>query len=243
MARRNVWTTEETRELLAIIKELDLMKMFGEERNNKLYQIAENELKQRGLFDKDAFQIEHKWKNLKRTYHKTKRENYLTESCEFYEELDELMAMKPAASSSKVKDATERPKRPRAVLENFDLLLTKLAKADRENNEEFFKKQKDLVDYEFDLYTHDERQYTTKVSQMLNRNMNDFCIKAHQILIQEGVVEPIVQNEGEVSSLEEVQDEQVLAQTEQIMLMEHQPVIKKEIVKEFYQTWREEEPL
>uniref|UniRef100_A0A182SFB5 Myb/SANT-like DNA-binding domain-containing protein n=1 Tax=Anopheles maculatus TaxID=74869 RepID=A0A182SFB5_9DIPT len=244
MARRNVWTTEETRELLAIIKELDLMKMFGEERNNKLYQMAENELKQRGFFDKEAFQIEHKWKNLKRTYHKTKRENYLTESCEFYEELDELMAMKPTSSNNKNKEASDRPKRPRAVLENFDLLLTKLAKVDRENNEEFFKKQKDLVDYEFDLYTHDERQYTTKVSQMLNRNMNDFCIKAHQILLQEGIVEPVVQNEVETLNIEEVQDdEQELAPTEEIMLMEHQePVVKKEIVKEFYQTWREEEP-
>ncbi|XP_035890859.1 zinc finger protein with KRAB and SCAN domains 2-like [Anopheles stephensi] len=240
MARRNVWTTEETRELLAIIKELDLMKLFGEERNSKLYQIAENELKQRGFFDKDAFQIEHKWKNLKRTYHKTKRENYLTESCEFYEELDELMAMKPTASSSKAKDASGQPKRPRAVLENFDLLLTKLAKVDRENNEEFFKKQKDLVDYEFDLYTHDERQYTTKVSQMLNRNMNDFCIKAHQILLQEGMVEPVVQSD---EALEDVQEEQELAPTEQVMMMEQQqPLVKKEIVKEFYQTWREEEP-
>lgn len=100
MARRNVWTPEETRELLTIIKELDLMKLFGEERNTKLYQITENEMKQRGYFDKDAFQIEHKWKNLKRSYYKTKRENYLAESCEYFEELDELMAMKPPAPSS-----------------------------------------------------------------------------------------------------------------------------------------------
>uniref|UniRef100_A0A182MGZ8 Myb/SANT-like DNA-binding domain-containing protein n=1 Tax=Anopheles culicifacies TaxID=139723 RepID=A0A182MGZ8_9DIPT len=241
MARRNVWTKEETRELLVIIKELELMKLFGEERNTKLYQIAENEMKVRGFFDKDAFQIEHKWKNLKRAYHKTKRENYLTESCEFYEELDELMSMKPPAASAKSREATDRPKRPRAVLENFDLLLTKLAKVERENNEEFFKKQKDLVDYEFDLYTNDERQYTTRVSQMLNRNMNDFCVKAQQILLQEGVVDKIVDEEEEATCMVGSKDMQELSATEQIMLIEH-PTVKKEIVKEFYQTWREEEP-
>ncbi|XP_041760994.1 zinc finger protein with KRAB and SCAN domains 2-like [Anopheles merus] len=236
MARRNVWTPEETRELLAIIKELDLMKLFGEERNTKLYQITENEMKQRGYFDKDAFQIEHKWKNLKRSYYKTKRENYLAESCEYFEELDELMAMKPPApSSSKGKESASQPKRPRAVLENFDVLLTKLAKVDRENNEEFFKKQKDLVDYEFDLFTHDERQYTTKVSQMLNRNMNDFCVKAQQILLQEGVVIRII---DETPTMEDSTEELELQSSEQLA----HPVVKKEIVKEFYQTWREEEP-
>uniref|UniRef100_A0A182VXT8 Myb/SANT-like DNA-binding domain-containing protein n=1 Tax=Anopheles minimus TaxID=112268 RepID=A0A182VXT8_9DIPT len=243
MARRNVWTTDETRELLAIIKELELMKLFGEERNTKLYQIAENELKQRGFYDKDAFQIEHKWKNLKRTYHKTKRENYLTESCEFYEELDELMAMKPVAASSKgSKETSERPKRPRAVLENFDLLLTKLAKVERENNDEFFKKQKDLVDYEFDLYTHDERQYTTRVSQLLNKNMADFCAKAHQILLQEGIVEKGDDEEEESPTIGGSKEMQELTTNEQIMMMDHPPTVKKEIVKEFYQTWREEEP-
>ncbi|XP_052903436.1 zinc finger protein with KRAB and SCAN domains 2-like [Anopheles moucheti] len=239
MARRNVWTVEETRELLAIIKELDLMKLFGEERNSKLYQIAEDHMKQRGFFYKDAFQIEHKWKNLKRTYHKTKRENYLTESCEFFEELDELMAMKP--TSSKTKEVSDRPKRPRAVLENFDLLLTKLTKVERENNDEFFKKQKDLVDYEFDLYTHDERQYTTKVSQMLNRNMNDFCAKANEILLQEGIVEKIVDEEEEPNPGESKHIAE-LTTTEQLVVLDEQPVVKQEIVKEFYQTWREEEP-
>uniref|UniRef100_A0A182P772 Myb/SANT-like DNA-binding domain-containing protein n=1 Tax=Anopheles epiroticus TaxID=199890 RepID=A0A182P772_9DIPT len=237
MARRNVWTPEETRELLAIIKELDLMKLFGEERNTKLYQIAEDELKRRGFFDKDAFQIEHKWKNLKRTYYKTKRENYLIESCEFFEELDELMALKPKPSvSSKSKEPGSQPKRPKAVLENFDVLLTKLAKVERENNDEFFRRQKDLVDYEFDLFTNDERQYTTKVSQMLNRNMNDFCVKAQQILFDEGVVTRI---EEEAPNTEDMQEAIVLQATEQL---EQAPVVKKEIVKEFYQTWREEEP-
>lgn len=121
------------------------------------------------------------------------------------------------------------------MLENFDVLLTKLAKVDRENNEEFFKKQKDLVDYEFDLFTHDERQYTTKVSQMLNRNMNDFCVKAQQILLQEGVVIRII---DETPTMEDSTEELELQCSDQLA----HPVVKKEIVKEFYQTWREEEP-
>ncbi|XP_053670356.1 uncharacterized protein LOC128720692 [Anopheles nili] len=234
MARRNVWSPEETRELLAVIKELDLMKSFGEERNNKLYQIAQDELKQRGFLDKDAFQIEHKWKNLKRTYYKTKRENYLIESCEFFEELDELMAMKPV-STNKTK-GSDQPKRPRAVLENFDLLLSKLAKVDRENNDDFFKKQKDLVDYEFDLYTQDERMYTSKLSQLLNKNTDDFCARAQKILLLEGIIGG-EEFDGEIPNMELTveAEESISADPAEEM------VIKKEKVKEFYQTWREEE--
>uniref|UniRef100_A0A182NFW2 Myb/SANT-like DNA-binding domain-containing protein n=1 Tax=Anopheles dirus TaxID=7168 RepID=A0A182NFW2_9DIPT len=232
MARRNVWTTEETRELLNVIKQLELMKSFGEERNNKLYQIAEDELRLRGFTQKDAFQIEQKWKNLKRSYYKTRRENYLVESCEFYDELDELMSMKPAPSVVRSK-ATDPPKRSRAVLENVDLLLSKLTEVDRASNDEFFKKQKDLVNYGFELFTQDERQYTAKLYGMANRNMDDFILKAQQILLPAGLVRA---GPGMV---------------EETIISDHVPphhtpnepraVVKKEIVKEFYQTWREEE--
>uniref|UniRef100_A0A182Q020 Myb/SANT-like DNA-binding domain-containing protein n=1 Tax=Anopheles farauti TaxID=69004 RepID=A0A182Q020_9DIPT len=239
MARRNVWTTEETRELLNVIKELELMKSFGEERNNKLYQIAEDELRERGFSNKDAFQIEHKWKNLKRSYYKTRRENYLVESCEFYDELDELMGMKPAPPIAKSK-AADQPKRPRAVLENVDLLLSKLTEVDRASNDEFFKKQKDLVNYGFELFTQDERQYTAKLYGMATRNMNDFIMKAQQILQTEGVVQSGTDSE-------DMKQEETFDETEQDPVRhttgQHRAVVKKEIVKEFYQTWREEEQL
>uniref|UniRef100_A0AAG5CR04 Myb/SANT-like DNA-binding domain-containing protein n=1 Tax=Anopheles atroparvus TaxID=41427 RepID=A0AAG5CR04_ANOAO len=220
MARRNVWTTEETKELLSVIKDLNLMKYFGEERNHKLYDTAQNELKNRGFTDKDAFQIEHKWKNLKRAYYKTKRENYLIESCEFYEELDELMSSKGTVA----RKPKASPKRTKPVLESFDILLAKLSKAEKENNEEFTRKEKDLIDYQFELYTQDERQSTSKLSQLLTKNMEDFCAKTQQILVEEGLLDTVVEVAEQPDEGETID-----------------PSIKKEIVKEFYQTWREEE--
>lgn len=223
MAKRNVWTPDETKELLSVIKDLNLMKCFGEERNNKLYETAQNELKNRGYHGKDAFQIEHKWKNLKRAYYKTKRENYLTESCEFFEELEELMSLR-GNFTPKPKEGIKRTK---PVLESFDILLAKITKAEKENNEEFTRKEKDLIDYQFELYTQDERQSTSKLSQLLAKNMEDFCARSQQVLVEEGLLA------SNVTFLE------ITEQAD-----EGEPVgsiVKKEVVKEFYQTWREEE--
>ncbi|XP_058059811.1 uncharacterized protein LOC131210563 [Anopheles bellator] len=276
MARRNVWTSEETRTLLSIVKERDLIKAFGEEQNKKLYNLVHEEMCRRGYPDKGAFQIEHKWKNLKRVYYKTKREDYLTESCEFFDELDELMSMKPPpVKKAKVSSET---KRPRAVLENFDKLLTKVAVIERENNEEFFRKQKDLVNYEFELYTQDERLFAKKLSQLLEKSAEDFCNRAQRILIEEGVIAgtlPEVDIEEEKLELAEaekvglaeaeksdaVEDngvlemeepaDQIIEQLEEETVdtvdevveedAEEEVYEKKEIVKEFYQTWKEEE--
>ncbi|XP_052867093.1 uncharacterized protein LOC128273206 [Anopheles cruzii] len=286
MARRNVWTSEETRALLSIIKERDLIKAFGEEQNKKLYNLVHHEMCKRGFPDKGSFQVEHKWKNLKRVYYKTKREDYLTESCEFFDELDELMSSKPPPVK-KIKESTE-PKRPRAVLENFDKLLSKVAVIERENNEEFFRKQKDLVNYEFELYTQDERLFAKKLSQLLEKSAEDFCNRAQRILIEEGVIAgTLPEIDIEEEKLELAEEEKLdLAEEEKLelaeeeksdavedngVLMEDGPadqVIeqleeetvdtvdevveedaedvaayeKKEIVKEFYQTWKEEEP-
>lgn len=199
------------------------MKCFGEERNNKLYETAQNELKNRGYHGKDAFQIEHKWKNLKRAYYKTKRENYLTESCEFFEELEELMSIRGILTPK----PREGIKRTKPVLESFDILLAKITKAEKENNEEFTRKEKDLIDYQFELYTQDERQSTSKLSQLLTKNMEDFCARTQQVLAEEGLLA------SNVTFLE------ITEQPD-----EGEPVgsiVKKEVVKEFYQTWREEE--
>ncbi|XP_050088377.1 uncharacterized protein LOC126572787 [Anopheles aquasalis] len=274
MARRNVWTYEETKELLSVIKDKGLIRHFGEEQNKKLYGIAEAEMRKRGFLDKGAFQIEHKWKNLKRVYYKTKREDYLSESCEFFEELDELMSEKLQQNQAKLETAVPQ-KRPKPVLEHFDKLLTKIGVVERENNEEFFRKQKDLINYEFELYTQDERQFSQRLANVLEKNAEDFCFRAHQILILEGMVAGTVAEVEEekldmveetmddattleesiedadggdhmvdvIEQLEEEQVEMVEMVEEDVLEEDEENEIdeKKEVVKQYYQTWKEDE--
>ncbi|XP_035783467.1 uncharacterized protein LOC118461820 isoform X2 [Anopheles albimanus] len=280
MARRNVWTYDETKELLAVIKDKGLIRYFGEEQNKKLYGIAEAEMRKRGFPDKGAFQIEHKWKNLKRVYYKTKREDYLSESCEFFEELDELMSEK--LQQNRAKQETVTQKRPKPVLEHFDKLLAKIGVIERENNEEFFRKQKDLINYEFELYTQDERQFSQRLSSVLEKNAEDFCFRAQQILILEGMiagtvaevveekldmVDEAIEDETAVEeTLEEsIEDadgadgadhmvdviEQLEEETVEMVEMVEEDVLeedeeneideKKEVVKQYYQAWKEDE--
>uniref|UniRef100_A0A2M3ZC67 Putative trihelix transcription factor gt-3a n=1 Tax=Anopheles braziliensis TaxID=58242 RepID=A0A2M3ZC67_9DIPT len=270
MARRNVWTYEETKELLSVIKDKGLIRHFGEEQNKRLYGIAEAEMRKRGFPDKGAFQIEHKWKNLKRVYYKTKREDYLSESCEFFEELDELMSEKLQQNQAKHDKVPQ--KRPKPVLEHFDKLLTKIGVIERENNEEFFRKQKDLINYEFELYTQDERQFTQRLASVLEKNTEDFCFRAQQILILEGMIEGTVAEVEEekldmveetleeliedadggddhhhmvdvIEQLEEEQVEMVEMVEEDVLEEDEENEIdeKKEVVKQYYQAWKEDE--
>uniref|UniRef100_A0A2M4CQC2 Myb/SANT-like DNA-binding domain-containing protein n=1 Tax=Anopheles darlingi TaxID=43151 RepID=A0A2M4CQC2_ANODA len=282
MARRNVWTPEETKALLSVIKEKGLIRYFGEEQNKKLYGIVETEMRKRGFPEKGAFQIEHKWKNLKRVYYKTKREDYLSESCEFYEELDELMSEK--LQQNQAKQALTTPaetvtqKRPKPVLEHFDKLLAKIGVIERENNEEFFRKQKDLINYEFELYTQDERHFGQRLSGILEKNTEDFCFRAQQILILEGMIagtvadvveekldmvdetmddvttveetleEAIEDTDGAdhmVDVIEQLEEETVemveMVEEEDIEEDENEVDEKKEMVKDYYQAWKEDE--
>uniref|UniRef100_A0A2M4ASW6 Myb/SANT-like DNA-binding domain-containing protein n=1 Tax=Anopheles triannulatus TaxID=58253 RepID=A0A2M4ASW6_9DIPT len=282
MARRNVWTYEETKALLSVIKDKGLIRYFGEEQNKKLYGIVETEMRKRGFPDKGAFQIEHKWKNLKRVYYKTKREDYLSESCEFFEELDELMSEKLQQNQAKQarSDPTDTvtPKRPRPVLEHFDKLLAKIGAIERENNDEFFRKQKDLINYEFELYTQDERQFNQRLSSILEKNAEDFCFRAQQILILEGMIAGTVADvvEEKLDMVDETMDDVATAEetleeaiedadgTEQMVdvieqleeetvemvemveeddLEEDENEIdeRKEVVKQYYQAWKEDE--
>uniref|UniRef100_A0A2M4BW21 Myb/SANT-like DNA-binding domain-containing protein n=1 Tax=Anopheles marajoara TaxID=58244 RepID=A0A2M4BW21_9DIPT len=281
MARRNVWTYEETKELLSVIKDKGLIRHFGEEQNKKLYGIAEAEMRKRGFPDKGAFQIEHKWKNLKRVYYKTKREDYLSESCEFFEELDELMSERLQQNQAK-QDAAVSPRRPKPVLVHFDKLLAKIGVIERENNEEFFRKQKDLINYEFELYTQDERQFSQRLSSVLEKNAEDFCFRAQQILILEGMIPGTVAEveEEKLDMVEETMDDGTTAEEaleesiedvdaagdhhqlvdvieqleeEQVEMVEmvEEDVLeedeenetdeKKEVVKQYYQAWKEDE--
>uniref|UniRef100_A0A182WHG9 Myb/SANT-like DNA-binding domain-containing protein n=1 Tax=Anopheles minimus TaxID=112268 RepID=A0A182WHG9_9DIPT len=107
MSKRNAWSRAETLELLEILRSCCIPFLDGTINNRKgqMYRQIEHEMQRRGhITNRDARQIEHKWKNLKFAYDRyrgelTERENnesksWLTElkPCEFYKELEELFS-------------------------------------------------------------------------------------------------------------------------------------------------------
>uniref|UniRef100_A0A182M6Q3 Myb/SANT-like DNA-binding domain-containing protein n=1 Tax=Anopheles culicifacies TaxID=139723 RepID=A0A182M6Q3_9DIPT len=107
MSKRNAWSRAETLELLDILRSSCIPFLDGTINNKRgqMYCQVVNEMQRRGLTtNRDARQIEHKWKNLKFAYDRYKaevaeRENnesksWLTElkPCEFYKELQELFS-------------------------------------------------------------------------------------------------------------------------------------------------------
>uniref|UniRef100_A0A182JTG0 Myb/SANT-like DNA-binding domain-containing protein n=1 Tax=Anopheles christyi TaxID=43041 RepID=A0A182JTG0_9DIPT len=106
MTKRNAWSRAETLELLDIIRSSCVSFLDGTVNNRKgqMYRQIEYEMQRRGTCaNRDARQIEHKWKNLKFGYerYKSELEQHETHSeskpwllnpkpCDFYKELEEL---------------------------------------------------------------------------------------------------------------------------------------------------------
>uniref|UniRef100_A0A182P3A3 Myb/SANT-like DNA-binding domain-containing protein n=1 Tax=Anopheles epiroticus TaxID=199890 RepID=A0A182P3A3_9DIPT len=108
MAKRNAWTRAETLELLDIIRTNCISFLDGTINNRKgqMYRQIECEMQRRGTCaNRDARQIEHKWKNLKFGYDRYKgeleqHENNDSKSwlstpkpCEFFKELEDLFSL------------------------------------------------------------------------------------------------------------------------------------------------------
>ncbi|XP_053666052.1 uncharacterized protein LOC128715194 [Anopheles marshallii] len=105
MSKRNAWSRGETFEMLDILRTCCIPFLDGTINNRKgqMYRQIEHEMQRRGHFtNRDARQIEHKWKNLKFSYDRYKLEMsqcrnnegkaWLPElkPCEFYKELEDL---------------------------------------------------------------------------------------------------------------------------------------------------------
>ncbi|XP_052894241.1 uncharacterized protein LOC128301689 isoform X2 [Anopheles moucheti] len=105
MSKRNAWSRGETLELVDILRTCCIPFLDGTINNRKgqMYRQIEHEMQRRGLTtNRDARQIEHKWKNLKFSYERYKlevsqRRNNDTKAwlpelkpCEFYKELEDL---------------------------------------------------------------------------------------------------------------------------------------------------------
>lgn len=87
-------------ELLEIIKEHNFMQLFASvsrgQKDYHVYRLIEEEMQKNGFGGKDAGQIYHKWKNLKRAFYQSKKLNKGRAICEFAEELADILE-KPCA--------------------------------------------------------------------------------------------------------------------------------------------------
>ncbi|XP_053670168.1 uncharacterized protein LOC128720520 [Anopheles nili] len=195
MARRNVWSGEETMELLEVIKEHNFMRMFATagrgQKEHDVYRMIEEEMQKNGFGGKDAGQIYHKWKNLKRAFYQSKKLNKGRAICEFAEELADILEQPCALKRrepeppAEIIEGAPAPvkKRSNSQIKTIrNQIITKLAKAQSENAEEFSKKWNDLNDYEFKLYKRKEKEQTNVMNQILEDSKVHLKEQCHSIL-------------------------------------------------------------
>uniref|UniRef100_A0A2M4BXY2 Myb/SANT-like DNA-binding domain-containing protein n=1 Tax=Anopheles marajoara TaxID=58244 RepID=A0A2M4BXY2_9DIPT len=95
MKTRNVWTYDETLEMLNIMHEQESLKAMNGRpfRKDKAFRLVNEELAQRGYLLRDPKKIEHRWKNLKRKYFDLLKDpkHSETETFLYFDEIDLLM--------------------------------------------------------------------------------------------------------------------------------------------------------
>ncbi|XP_050070861.1 uncharacterized protein LOC126558830 [Anopheles maculipalpis] len=195
MARRNVWSGEETMELLEIIKEHNFMHLFATasrgQKEYDVYRMIEEEMQKNGFNGKDAGQIYHKWKNLKRAFYQSKKQNKGRAICEFAEELADILE-KPCALKRREPEPPVEPvegepapvkKRNNSQVKTIrSQIVAKLTKAQNDNSEEFAKKWNDLNDYEFKLYKRKEKEQTAIINRLLEDSKTSLMGRCRDIL-------------------------------------------------------------
>uniref|UniRef100_A0A2M4BXZ8 Myb/SANT-like DNA-binding domain-containing protein n=1 Tax=Anopheles marajoara TaxID=58244 RepID=A0A2M4BXZ8_9DIPT len=205
MSRRNVWSGEETMEMLEIIKEKNLMDLFTmNSRTLKpdcdVYKIIEEEMKRNGFPLKDSTQIYHKWKNLKRTFYISRKTNQGTANCEFARELQEILEQQ-CVTSREVLEQRRKQKDPLLLEEGQpaptkrrrgpppktirNQILDKLTRMIKEQSEEYAKKWNDLYDYEFKLYKRKEKEQTASLNALLEASKSDVMNRFDSIFSEE----------------------------------------------------------
>lgn len=107
MTKRNMWSYDETLEMLNImLRQESLKAMNGRPfRKDKAFRLVYEEMVHRGYSTKDPKQIEYRWKNLKRQYVDLQKDPTLVDTNPFpyYDEIDVLMKGKPPAASQTTK--------------------------------------------------------------------------------------------------------------------------------------------
>ncbi|XP_050085440.1 uncharacterized protein LOC126571170 isoform X3 [Anopheles aquasalis] len=239
MTRRGKnWTDEDTAELLNIVRTtgLDYLDGTRSNENGELFQHIEAEMKRAGTVrNRDAHQIELRWKTLKQGHERTKKlietKGKLpanTALCEFFNELEEIddlviagstesathefveeigieavpvqdeeyydivetdgyvqeedsqdasidgnavvieevmydsqdgMTTDAAPSATRSSGRNRTPARKKLTAENMDALVEKISKMQKEHNEQFYKRQMELVENEFEAFREKEREH------------------------------------------------------------------------------------
>ncbi|XP_035902506.1 trihelix transcription factor GT-3a-like [Anopheles stephensi] len=99
MTKRNMWSYDETLEMLNVMLEQESLKAMNGRpfRKDKAFRLVCEEMIHRGYNTKDPKQIENRWKNLKKRYTDQQKDPDLAESnpFQFYDEIDMLMKGKP----------------------------------------------------------------------------------------------------------------------------------------------------
>ncbi|XP_050078015.1 uncharacterized protein LOC126564928 [Anopheles maculipalpis] len=99
MTKRNLWSYEETLEMLNIMLEQESLKAMNRRpfRKDKAFRLVCEEMVHRGYNTKDPKQIENRWKNLKKRYMDLEKDPKMGESnpFQFYNLIDVLMKGKP----------------------------------------------------------------------------------------------------------------------------------------------------
>ncbi|XP_058115957.1 uncharacterized protein LOC131288162 [Anopheles ziemanni] len=233
MAKRNVWSGEETMELLEIIKEKNAMELFANTARGKnemnVYKMLEDEMKRNGFDGKDASQIYHKWKNLKRSFYQTKKMNKGRPTCEFSEELAEILDQTYQPKRKEPQEPVEliagapAPVKKRSSNQSKTVrnqIISKLTKVQVENSEEFAKKYNELYDYEFKLYKRKEKEQVALFNQMIEQSKATLVERCRQLFLT-----PVVDESADVvddSNVVEIETTQINS--------------KEGITKQFYQT-------
>ncbi|XP_050088379.1 uncharacterized protein LOC126572789 [Anopheles aquasalis] len=205
MSRRNVWSGEETMEMLEIIKEKNLMELFTmNSRSMKadcdVYKIIEDEMKQNGFRLKDSCQIYHKWKNLKRAFYISRKCNQGTANCEFARELKDILEQQ-CVTSREVLEQRRKQKDPTVLKEGQpaptrrrrgpppktirNQILDKLARMMKDQSEEYAKKWNDLYDYEFKLYKRKEKEQAASLNALLEASKTDVMNRFESMFTEE----------------------------------------------------------
>lgn len=93
--KRSLWSYDETLEMLNIMMDQESLKAMNGRpfRKEKAFRLIQEEMAQRGFLQKDAKQIEYRWKNLKKRYIDIQRnpDGENTASFQYYDEIDLLM--------------------------------------------------------------------------------------------------------------------------------------------------------
>ncbi|XP_058060177.1 uncharacterized protein LOC131210884 [Anopheles bellator] len=136
MSKRNIWSYEETLEMLNIMQEQETPKAMNGRpfRKDKAFWLVNVEMVRRGYTNRDSRQIEYRWRNLKRGFVEMQKNvnNIDTSTFQYYDEIDLLLKGKsspegnPQADSSKTNlvDATQEEqmeKNPKTDVESEHL--------------------------------------------------------------------------------------------------------------------------